>query len=80
MGNNCRRDAYLNQLASGATLLDEDVLNERLKEVEREFGRNEQKRRLGIVPIDLDILLFDGERRHLRDWERPYVKELLGEL
>ena len=80
VGNASRRDAYLNQLATGTTSLDEDALNERLKQVETEFGRNEQKRRLGIVPIDLDILLFDGERRHLVDWERPYVKELLIEL
>jgi len=68
------------QLASGITGLDEEQLSARLKEVERSFGRNEAKRRLGIVPIDLDILEFDGERRHLKDWERPYVKELLIEL
>lgn len=80
VGNGSRHDAYLNQLASGITGLDEEQLSARLKEVERSFGRNEAKRRLGIVPIDLDILEFDGERRHLKDWERPYVKELLIEL
>ena len=80
VGNGSRHDAYLNQLASGITGLDEGQLSARLKEVERSFGRNEAKRRLGIVPIDLDILEFDGERRHLKDWERPYVKELLIEL
>ena len=80
VGNGSRHDAYLNQLASGITGLDEEQLSARLKEVERSFGRNEAKRRLGIVPIDLDILKFDGERRHLKDWERPYVKELLIEL
>ena len=80
IGNSNRRDAYLNQLASGMTTMDEESLNARLKQMEVSFGRSEQKRRLGIVPIDLDILQFDGERRHLRDWERPYVKELLVEL
>ena len=80
VGNGSRHDAYLNQLASGITGLDEEQLSARLKEVERSFGRNEAKRRLGIVPIDLDIREFDGERRHLKDWERPYVKELLIEL
>ena len=78
--NTCRRDTYLNQLATGMTEKDEDELNEWLKQTERRFGRNDAKRRLGIVPIDLDILEFDGERRHLRDWERPYVQSLISEL
>jgi 2-amino-4-hydroxy-6-hydroxymethyldihydropteridine diphosphokinase len=80
MGKSSRRDAYLNQLVSGTTELSEDELNARLKQMENSFGRNDQKRLLGIVPIDLDILLFDDGKRHLRDWERPYVKELVGEL
>ena len=78
--NTCRRDTYLNQLATGMTEKDEDELKEWLKQTERRFGRNDAKRRLGIVPIDLDILEFDGERRHLRDWERPYVQSLISEL
>ena len=80
VGNCSRHDAYLNQLAQGTTALDEQQLNEWLKQTELSFGRTEKKRRLGIVPIDLDILEFDGIRRHLRDWERPYVKQLLIEL
>ena len=80
MGKNSRRDTYLNQLASGTTELSEDELNARLKQMENSFGRNDQKRLLGIVPIDLDILLFDDVKRHLHDWERPYVNELVGEL
>ena len=80
MGNCSRQDAYLNQLAQGTTALDEQQLNEWLKKTELSFGRTEQKRRLGIVPIDLDILEFDGIRRHLRDWERQYVKELIVEF
>jgi len=80
IGNSHRRDAYLNQLACGTTTMTEEQLCERLKEMERSFGRNEAKRRLGIVPIDLDILLYDDQRRHERDWERPYVKTLMVEL
>ena len=80
VGNCSRNDAYMNQLAQGTTALDEQQLNEWLKLTELSFGRTEQKRRLGIVPIDLDILEYDGVRRHLRDWERQYVKELIGEF
>lgn len=78
--NSLRQDAYLNQLAKGSTKMDEADLNEWLKQTEIRFGRNACKRRLGIVPIDLDILEFDGIKRHLSDWERPYVKPLLSEL
>ena len=77
VGNAKRRDDYLNQLVTGTTELDETMLNQRLKQMERDFGRTDAKRLLGIVPIDLDILEFDGEKRHLLDWQRPYVTELV---
>jgi 2-amino-4-hydroxy-6-hydroxymethyldihydropteridine diphosphokinase len=80
VGNAKRRDAYLNQLATGTTTLDEETLNERLKQMELNFGRTQAKRLLGIVPIDLDLLEYDGEKRHLLDWQRPYVKELIKEI
>ena len=80
VGNAKRRDAYLNQLATGTTTLDEETLNERLKQMELSFGRTQAKRLLGIVPIDLDILQYDDERRHLLDWQRPYVTELIGDF
>ena len=80
VGNAKRRDSYLNQLAVGTTEWNEDQLNNWLKQTEVSFGRTEAKRRLGIVPIDLDILDFNGEKRHLRDWERPYVQLLINEI
>ncbi len=80
VGGASRSDAYLNQLVRAATSLDATALNERLKAIEQSFGRTPQKRQMGIVPIDLDILSFDGHRQHLADWERSYVKLLLAEL
>ena len=77
---NTRRVTYLTQLVSGTTDMDEAELTQWLKLTEQRFGRTVAKRRLGIVPIDLDILLFDGQRRHERDWERPYVQQLISEL
>ena len=78
--NTNRKDTYLNQLAEGDTPLDEAELTERLKSTELQFGRTQAKRSLGIVPIDLDILLYDQEKRHIRDWDRPYVQLLIDEL
>ena len=79
VGNAKRRDAYLNQLVQGTTELDENALNDWLKQTEMDFGRTQAKRLLGIVPIDLDLLEFDGEKRHPNDWERTYVKQLMTE-
>lgn len=75
-----RRELYLNQLAEGNTLLTIDELNKQLKDIEASFGRKPQKRQLGIVPIDLDTLEYDGQRYHEQDWQRPYVTSLIGEL
>ncbi len=69
-----RTDMYLNQLAIGTTTLPLDQLNSKLKAIETDFGRNESKRVLNIVPIDLDVMSFDGVRYHLRDWDRPYMQ------
>ena len=75
-----RRELYLNQLAEGNTELTLDELNQRLKAIEISFGRTAQKRQLGIVPIDIDILQYGDLRLHERDWQRPYVTSLISEL
>ena len=75
-----RRELYLNQLAEGDTEQTLDELNQRLKAIEISFGRTAQKRQLGIVPIDVDILLYGDQRLHERDWQRPYVTSLISEL
>ena len=69
---------YLNQLCSGTTALDVNLLGEVLKETERRLGRTHNED--GIVAIDLDLLQYDDQKYHLRDWNRDYVKKLLNEL
>ena len=69
---------YLNQLCSGTTAFGMNLLNEVLKEIEKRLGRTHNED--GIVTLDLDLLEYDGERHHLRDWDRPYVKNLINEL
>lgn len=75
-----RRELYMNQLAEGDTEQTLDELNQRLKAIEISFGRTAQKRQLGIVPIDIDILQYGDLRLHERDWQRPYVTSLISEL
>ena len=69
---------YLNQLCQGTTAFGMNLLNEVLKELEKRQGRTHNDD--GIVTLDLDLLEYDGERFHHRDWERNYIKDLINEL
>jgi len=73
-----RPSPYLNQLCEATTTFSANLLEEVLKEIEKRLGRTRNED--GIVAIDLDLMQYDGERHHLRDWERDYIKDLLGEL
>ena len=59
-------------------IVGEGLLCEVLKETEKRIGRI--KNEDGVVVVDLDLLEYDGQRHHLRDWSRNYVKDLLNEL
>ena len=72
-----RSDLYLNQLLRASTTLDVQQLQSMLKAIETQMGRSIEERQQGIVRIDIDLLQYDDERYHLRDWERPYIKKLL---
>lgn len=69
---------YLNQLAKAATELSAVALNARFKEIEQSIGR--ERNNGGRVAIDIDLLQYDLQRYHERDWERDYVKLLIDEL
>ncbi len=76
--NSHRREPYLNQLCQAQTQLGANLLGEVLKEMEHRLGRTHNEE--GIVVIDLDILQYDDQRMHLRDWDREYVKKLIVQL
>ena len=78
VGTVLQKEPYLNQLCKGTTALGMNLLNEVLKEIEKRLGRTHNED--GIVTVDLDLLEYDGERFHHRDWERNYVKDLINEL
>ena len=80
VGRRRTRSLYLNQLVNANYEGTQEGLTARLKQIEVQLGRTDQERLRGIVDIDLDLLLFDNERLHLRDWERPYIQQLIKEL
>ena len=46
-----------------------------LKQTEAETGRIKE-----IVTIDLDLLQYDGQRYHEKDWERNYVSAIINDI
>jgi 2-amino-4-hydroxy-6-hydroxymethyldihydropteridine diphosphokinase len=75
--NSLRSEPYLNQLCTGTTAMGPGLLSEVLKELEKRQGRTHNED--GIVTLDLDLMQYDDERYHHRDWERSYIKDLINE-
>lgn len=66
---------YMNRLVAGDTSLSLDEINKKLKEIETEAHRTKES-----VTLDLDLMLYDQERFHLRDWPRPYIQRLFPDI
>ena len=66
---------YMNRLAAGTTELSAEDLQQLLKQTEAETGRTKE-----TVTIDLDLLLYDDQRYHERDWQRPYVSAIINDI
>lgn len=71
---------FLNGLIAINISYDQPTLTNILKDVELRLGASKDDKQKGIVAIDLDILSYDGERYHLEDWNRNYIKTLIKEL
>ena len=59
---------YMNRLVCGTTVLSADELTKALKDIEVETQRTK-----GHVTLDLDLMLYNEQRYHERDWERSYI-------
>ena len=66
---------YMNRLTTGHTELSVDDLQQLLKKTEAETGRTQE-----MVTIDLDLLLYDEQRYHEKDWHRPYVSTIINDI
>lgn len=51
-----------------------------VKETERLTGRTDEDKKCNLISVDIDILLYDNQKYHLDDWNRPYVTAGLKEL
>lgn len=69
---------FQNFLAAFETAIDFQGLNILLKNIESDCGRDSQNRK--EIPLDIDILSYDGVRYHEQDWNRAYIHSLFEEL
>jgi len=73
-------DKFLNIIGVGYTSAGRERTLMALKNIERKCGRRKSLSSNGVIPVDIDLLLFDSERFHEADWQRPYMQQLLGQL
>lgn len=63
---------YLNAVIHGLSPLAQDELVKKLKEWESNHGRTQMKTFEGIIPIDLDLVIWDSRILRPQDFERHY--------
>ena len=63
---------YMNRLVYATTTLSVDELQTALKEIEASTGRTKS-----LITIDLDLMQYDQQRYHEKDWQRKYIQYLL---
>lgn len=71
---------YLNKAAEIRTAMGQDELTALFKQMERDQGRTPESKRMGVVPIDIDLLVYDGIWLKPRDKDLIYVRRAMAEL
>lgn len=67
-------DPYLNAVLSGNTEDSPEDLNSRFKDYELRSGRTAQTRSKGIVPIDIDLVIYDDDVLRPSDFLRDFFR------
>ena len=65
---------YLNAVVYGKTSRSKKELEILCKKYEAECGRNESMRNAGQVPVDIDIVIYDGDILRPNDYKRDFFK------
>ena len=67
---------FLNCVAWGEAEMEFVKLRQLTKEMERRVGDRKFLRAKGMIKLDIDILMYDGQKLHPEDWERDYIQLL----
>ena len=71
---------YMNAVVSGYTDLSASRLEAMCKEFEVECGRTPECRAKGDVPIDVDIVIYDGKILRERDYAQEFFRIGMREI
>lgn len=71
---------YLNAVAEIATALTHPELTKLLKDYERQCERTPQSKSLGSIPIDIDIVMWNGEVLRQKDFAQYYFAKGWDEI
>lgn len=71
---------YVNVVAECRTALCLEELRSLLRRFEAEGGRTAESKARGVMPIDIDIVEWDGVVLSPDDFNRPYYREARKEL
>ena len=71
---------YLNAVAEITSTLTHPELNKLLKNYERQCGRTPQSKALGSIPIDIDIVMWNGEVLRPKDFAQYYFAKGWNEI
>ena len=80
IGERFKGKQFFNAVMAGKTSMARNEVVEQLKRIEQLAGNTLDKRNMGVVEADIDLLMYDDEKLHEKDWQRPYIKELVEEL
>lgn len=71
---------YMNSVAVGTTALDPKELDRLCKEFELSLGRDAAARAAGDVPVDVDIVVYDGVILRRKDYGCGFFRKGFKEL
>lgn len=71
---------YHNRAAVFPTCMSVPELKHLFKEMEKACGRGSDSKSTGIVPLDIDLLQYDGEILKPRDMQMGYVRKALEDI
>lgn len=66
---------YTNAVMTGVTDMDYESFVASVKRLELEFGRDDACRVRGDVPLDVDVVIWDGVIMRPRDYSSSYFKK-----
>ena len=67
---------FLNQVAVAGTEAWQEEVERALKDMEKRLGRMPDSKQKGQIPIDIDLLFWNGTILKPADWEKEYVQLL----